>query len=161
MASNVKVVRPKRLSEDETLTSFEDWRNNLEFILQQDKDFNKLIKPDVAWKKTSEAVEHRGMTSDTEERILNQFLGVIASLSPPLLHGDIINDCTKLSEIYKHLRSYYQFAPSESTFIKFIYIKREIIDGKLERPLHLYLRMRQFIIEFWLYSTRWESTKYK
>ena len=51
MASNVKVVRPKRLSEDETLTSFEDWRNNLEFFLQQDKDFNKLMKPDVAWEK--------------------------------------------------------------------------------------------------------------
>ena len=71
--SNVKVVQPKRLSEDETLTSFEDWRNNLEFLLQQEKDFNKLMKPDVAWKKTSEAVEHRGMTSDAEERILNQF----------------------------------------------------------------------------------------
>ena len=37
-------------------------------------------------KKNSEAVEHRGMTSDAEERILNQFLGVIASLSPRRRH---------------------------------------------------------------------------
>ena len=145
MASNVKIVRPKRLAENETLTSFEDWRNQLEFFLQQDKDFDVLLKPETSWNKTSDGVEHRGRSSEAEARSVNQFLGVIASLAPPLLHGDIINDCTKLSDIYKLLRSYYQFAPSGSTFVKFAYIKREIIDGILERPLHLYLRILLFL----------------
>ena len=140
MTSAVKAIRP-----NETLSTFEDWRNNLEFYLQQEKEFKGFLKAETEWRKTSEGSNFRGLESAEQVRSLNQFLGVIASLSPPLLHGDIINDTTKLLEVYKLLRSYYQFAPSESTFIKFSYIKREIIDGKSERPLHLYLRMRQFI----------------
>ena len=71
---------------------------------------------------------------------MSQFLGVIASLLSPLLHGEMI----ALLDIYRILRSYYQFAPSESRFIQFAYINREIIDGKLEHPLHLYLKNSAF-----------------
>ena len=78
---------------------------------------------------------------------------VIASLAPPLLHGDIIEDSTKLSDIFTLLRTYYQLAPSESTFLKFASIKREVQNGALERPLHSYLRMRQFIRDNLLLSS--------
>ena len=47
--------------------------------------------------------------------------------------------------MFKLLRTYYQFAPSESTFLKFASMKREVPNGSLERPLELYLRMQQFI----------------
>ena len=70
---------------------------------------------------------------------------MIASLSPPLLHGDILNDTESLAETYQLIRSYYHFAPSESTFLKFAALKRELNGTDLERPQHLYLRMRQFI----------------
>ena len=64
--SNVKVVRPRRLTEEETLTTFADWKNNLEFFLQQGSDFQKFLKPDSAWSKRSDGTEHRGLTSDAE-----------------------------------------------------------------------------------------------
>ena len=115
MASSVKVTRPKRLTENETLTSFEDWRNNLEFFLRQDKDISNFLKSTATWNQSSSPGDHRGLDSDEEVINLKQFLGIIASLSPPLLHGDITNDCISLSDIYRLLRSYYQFAPSEST----------------------------------------------
>ena len=51
------------------------------------------------------------------------------------------------------MRNYYQFAPSESTFVKFSTIKREIINGNHERPVHLYLRMGQFIRDNLLLSS--------
>ena len=116
-------------------------------------NFKPFLAADSVWAKKNSSAEHRGLSSAESLISLNQFLGVIASLSPPLLHGDIINDSTKLSDIYTLLRSYYQFAPSESTFIKFSYIKREIINGSLERPSHLYLRMRQFIRDNLLLKT--------
>ena len=75
------------------------------------------------------------------------------SLSPPLLHGDLIDDTTKLSDVFKLLRSYCQFAPSESTFMKFATLILEVINGTLERPLHLYLRMWQFIRDNLLLSS--------
>ena len=153
MATSIKVQRPSRLTEDETLTSFEDWRNNLIFYLNQDKKFKPFLETNKVWKKTAEEVDHRGLTDATEHLNLINFLGVIASLSPPLLHGDLIDDTTKFADIFKLLRSYYQFAPSEATFMKFSEIKRELINGTLERPIHLYLRMRQFVRDNLLLST--------
>ena len=153
MTTGVKAHRPNRLTEEETLTSFEDWKNNLIFYLKQDTNFKKFLKADAVWHKSSSNVEHRGLESAEVLLQLKNFLGVIASLSPPLLHGDLIDDSTSLADIFKQLCTYYQFAPSEATFIKFVNIKRETTNGVLERPLHLYLRMRQFIQENLLLRT--------
>ena len=46
--------------QDESLTSFEDWRNNLMFYLNQDKDFKVFLKSDTVWKKDSPSVERIG-----------------------------------------------------------------------------------------------------
>ena len=109
--------------------------------------FTEFLKSTTTWNKANNTAAHRGLETADEAQKLNQFLGVIASLCPPLLHGDITDDTKSLVDVYKLLRCYYQFAPSEGTFIKFSTIKREVIEGNLERPLHLYLRMRQFIRE--------------
>ena len=153
MSTGVKAQRPQRLSEDESLTSFEDWKNNLVFYLNQEKTFAALLKSDATWTKTSDDDASRGRVDADGLFILNNFLGVIAGLAPPLLHGDIIDDTTKLDDIFNFIRTYYQFAPSEATFIKFASIKREITNGNIERPVHLYLRMRQFIRDNLLLSS--------
>ena len=153
MATTIKVSRPTRLAEDESLTTFEDWKNNLIFYLSQDADFQLFLKSDTAWTVKSSTTEHRGLDSAAKCQKLEQFLGIIASLAPPLLYGDIIEDSTKLSDVFRLLRTYYSFAPSESTFLKFASIKREVENGTLERPLHLYLRMRQFIRDNLLLSS--------
>ena len=88
MASGVKAQRPVRLSEDETLTSFEDWKNSLLFYLNQEKSFTDFLKSDATWKKVSDADPNRGVAA-ADLPSLNNFLGVIAGLAPPLLHGDI------------------------------------------------------------------------
>ena len=144
MATGVKAQRPVRLSEEETLTSFDDWKNNLIFYLNQEKTFASFLKQDTRWKKASDADENRGVAA-ADLPSLQNFLGVIAGLAPPLLHGDIIDDSTRLDDIFNLIRGYYQFAPSEATFLKFSYIKREMVGGNVERPVHLYLRLRQFI----------------
>ena len=145
MTSSLKATRPNRLTENETLTSFEDWRNQIEFFLSQDRDLANFLNPDVTWVQTALKIQHRGLENGAKLLHLNRFLGIIASLAPPLLHGDIVNDTTSLVSIYTIIRSYYQLAPSESTFIKFNEIKRELNGTDLERPQHLYLRLRQFI----------------
>ncbi len=153
MATSLKITRPNRLSNEETLTSFEDWKNNLIFYLSQDKDFMVLLKEETKWKKIADADPHRGRTSAGEKLILDRFLGVIASLSPPLLYHDIIDDTTCISDVFRLLRGFYQSAPSESTFMKYFSIKREVVNGSLERPLHLFLRMKQFIRDNLLLSS--------
>ena len=105
MATGVKAHRPSRLTEDETLISFEDWKNNVIFYLNQDTKFQPFLKIDAGWSKTSEANEHRGQADAAGLLALNNFLGVIASLAPPLLHGDIIDDTTKLADIFNLIRT--------------------------------------------------------
>ena len=50
----VKAQRPVRLTEEETLTSFEDWKNSLIFYLNQEKTFAPFLKQDARWKKASD-----------------------------------------------------------------------------------------------------------
>ena len=153
MATSVKVTRPNRLTNDETLTSFEDWKNNLKFYLSQDKDFAELLKETATWTKSSDADANRGRGDGASKQALDRFLGVIAGLAPPLLYHEIIDDTTKVADIFRLLRSYYQFSPSESTFIKYYSIRREVVNGTLEKPLHLFLRMKQFIRDNLLLSS--------
>ena len=151
MTTSVKAQRPVRLSEEENLTSFEDWKNNLIFYINQEKSFASFLKPDARWTKASDADINRGVAAEVLPS-LNNFLGVIAGLAPPLLHGDIIDDSTRLDDILNLISAYYQLAPSEATFLKFSSIKRELVGGNVERPIHLYLRLRQFICDNLLLS---------
>ena len=153
MATSLKVTRPNRLTNDETLTSFEDWRNNTVFYLTQDKDFANLLKETTKWTKSSDADPNRGLASSSERQILDRFLGLIAGLAPPLLYHEIIEDTTCITDIYRLLRNYYSFSPSEGTFIKYYSIRRDVVNGTLERPLHLYLRMKQYIRDNLLLSS--------
>ena len=46
MTSSLKATRSNRFTENETLTSFEDWHNQLEFFLSLDKDLVEFLDPD-------------------------------------------------------------------------------------------------------------------
>ena len=83
MTTSVKAQRPSRLSENETLMSVEDWKNNLVFYLNQERSFLPLLKPGAIWTKSSNEDPYRGCTDANGLLILNNFLGVIAGLAPP------------------------------------------------------------------------------
>ena len=78
------------MTNDETLTSFEDWRNNVIFYLTQDKDFAGLLKETTKWTKVSDGDPNRGLASDAARQILDRFLDIIAGLDPPLLYHEMI-----------------------------------------------------------------------
>ena len=69
MSTSVKALRPGRLSEDETLTSFEDWKNNLIFYLNQDKTFAPFLKANAKWKKSSDSESNRGLADEDATRV--------------------------------------------------------------------------------------------
>ena len=73
MSTNVKAQRPTRLSEDETLTSFEDWKNNLIFYLNQEIAFIPFLKTDATWTKTSSSTSNRGLADEAALRSLENF----------------------------------------------------------------------------------------
>ena len=86
--NTVKAIRPNRLSEDETLTSFEDWRNNLEFYLHQDDDFTKFLDLNAEWKVTGENVERfiKSRRRETFKSISWRYSKLISTTSPWRYH---------------------------------------------------------------------------
>ena len=100
MTSSLKATRSNRFTENETLTSFEDWHNQLEFFLSLDKDLVEFLDPDCTWYKIALKIANCGSESNAKLHHLKCFLGIIASLAPPLFHGDIVNDTTSLTSIY-------------------------------------------------------------
>jgi len=135
------------LGEQETLATFHEWRSNLENHLSQETEFTDFLDNSFTWKSTTESVKHRGLKSIDKAFQLRRFLAVIANLCPPDLQTGIVNDSTCLKHIYRLILSYYQLTPSETTFIAFAAIRRETVDGVMEKPEQLLLRMREFIAD--------------
>ena len=50
------------LKPSETLTSFENWRQNLQYILALDPNFATFLSDGVTWKKKDKSTPHRGFT---------------------------------------------------------------------------------------------------
>ena len=69
MKSLLKATQPDCATENETLTLFEDWRNQLEFFLSQDKDLVEFLDPNCTWIKIALKVANY--------TILNVFLDLL------------------------------------------------------------------------------------
>ena len=67
-----RAPKPEKLREDETLSSFEAWRGNLEYYLALDENFAEFLEESFTWKPKSSDI-HRGLTDiplkDENDRI--------------------------------------------------------------------------------------------
>ena len=119
MATGVKAQRPVRLSEDETLTSFEDWKNNLIFYLNQEKSFTNFLKQDATWKKATKADPNRGFADDgaavaeavrqsAEQKVyaLEMMLGQIANYAPIINRNTITKQSTSLKSVWQVIQQH-------------------------------------------------------
>ena len=145
MAITNQPSRPNELSGNETFTTFQEWRKNLIVYLNLNTNFHQFLEPTTIWSEKNSKTKYRGFDSAQTCQRLDQFLRIIASLVPSPLYEGIVEDSTSTSSVFQLIQSYYQFEPSEGNFLKFSDIKRECKDGVQENPLHLYLRMRQFV----------------
>ncbi|KAK6194704.1 hypothetical protein SNE40_000287 [Patella caerulea] len=152
-----KAPKPWKLQEEETLSSFDSWRNRLVYYMQQqDKRFAKLLvgldpadeQAPIVWQKETSENPTRNFTDDDEDtpdsltaaqkaKSLNDMLGFISEYSPPLLAHDIKKASTSFENICQKIRKYYGFKQSEAQFMKFA----EIAWETGERPEKLYQRV--------------------
>ena len=62
MAASPRAPKQWQLTKDETITSYESWRQNLMYILSLDNNFVPFL--DVTWQKQTAANPRRGLTDD-------------------------------------------------------------------------------------------------
>jgi hypothetical protein len=108
-----------QLSRDETINSFENWRQNLLYILSLDNNFAPFLENDVTWQKKTTANPHRGLQDDAgdvpqarrktaaqKSAVLDVMLGQIANYCSVIARNSIIKGSISLPDIWQKIRQH-------------------------------------------------------
>ena len=153
MATTTKVRAPKQeqLTKTETLISFNNWKENLMYILSIDDNFKQFCVEGVTWGKKTSTSPTRGFTDDadtvanhqTKEQKcanLDLMLGQIANYATIISRNQITKSSTSLNDIWNKIREHYGFHQTGSRFLDLSAIRLEVS----ERPEDLYQRLLSF-----------------
>ena len=155
-ASASRSRKPWDLTDNETLTSFQNWQSIITYNLSLDKNWTQFLPPVGAhrtWERVSSTNPHRGLVADghpipQEYRLsatqknaqLELMLGYISGYAAVVSRNTIVKHSTCLGDIWQKLREYYQFASTGAQFLDLSAIKF-LPDEKHER---LYQRIASF-----------------
>ena len=157
MAQNAAIRAPKQwsLTKEETITSFESWKQNLKYVLSLDRNFTVFIQDGAEWEKKTRNEPNRGFVDDDDEVLeaaqrrtaqqkvihLELMLGQIANYCPVISRNTIVKNSTSLENVWQSIRAHFGFQTTGAHFIDFAEMKLK--PG--ERPEDLYQRIMAFV----------------
>ena len=141
------------LKKNKTITTFEAWRQNLQYSLSLDANFVPFLADNFTWLKKSSTAPNRGLEPDgddvptTRRRTafqknlhLELMLGQIANFCPVISRSSIVKNSTSISSVWQAIRAHYGFQSTGARFLDFSNIKLEVD----ERPEDLFQRLMSF-----------------
>ncbi|CAG2256635.1 PEAK1 [Mytilus edulis] len=143
------------LSKVETITSFEAWRQNIQYTLSLDQNFAAFLADGYTWLKKTNVNPLHGIADDGEavaeanRRTAAQkcihldlmLLGQIANYCPIISRNTIIKNFTSINSIWQSIRLHYGFQSTCGHFLDF----NSIFWEQNERPEDLCQRLTSFI----------------
>jgi len=151
--ANTRAPKQWQLTKNETITSFENWRQNLMYTLSLDLNFADFLTDGMTWNKKSAAHPNRGLTADgagvaaadrrtaaQKNAHLELMLGQIANYAAVISRNSIVKSSTSLSDIWQKLRQHFGFAATGAHFLDLATIRLQ----PDERPEDLYQRLAAF-----------------
>ncbi len=153
MAAARSAQKQKSLTKEETLNSFNAWKDNLLYILSVERpDCAPFLADGATWGK--ESVANRGLADDGDEVVevarrktaaqkaasLRLMLGQIANFATVVSRNQIVKNSTSLSGIWSLLREHYGFQSTGSRFLTLSGMRLE--PG--EKPEDLYQKIVSF-----------------
>ena len=152
--ATIRAPKQWSLTKTETITSFESWRQNLQYTLALDQNFATFLVDGFAWLKKTPTTPLRGLTDDGDgvpedkrctaaQKVthLDLMLGQIANFCPVISRNSIVKNSISMNSIGQAIRLHYGFQSTGPHFIDFNNIKLE--PG--ERPEDLYQRLQSFV----------------
>ncbi len=139
-----RALKQWALTEDETITSFESWQNNMKYILSLDETFAPFLKPDFTWTKRTRTSTCRGFTGSeaaNKAASLEMMLGQIANFAPVISRNTIVKNSTSLKSVWDAIKLYYGIQSNGARFLDFSLIKAT----PTKRPEALYQEIMAFI----------------
>ena len=150
----IRAPKQWSLTKQETITSFEAWRQNLQYTLSLDPNFAGFLVDDVTWLKKTNAQPLRGFQNDGEDVAeanrrtaaqkcthLELMLGQIANYCQVISRNTIVKNSTSIKSIWQSIRSHYGFQSTGGHFLDFNNIHLE----PNERPEDLYQQLTSFV----------------
>ena len=141
------------LTKNETITTFEAWRQNLQYSLSLNANFAPFLADTFTWLKKSSTAPTRGLESDGDDvpttrrhtafqknLHLDLMLGQIANFCPVISRSSIVKNSTSISSVWQAIRAHYGFQSTGARFLDFSDIKLEVD----ERPEDLFQRLMSF-----------------
>ena len=138
MAQSQRAPKQWSLSKHETLTSYESWRQNLQYTLSLDANLAPFLLDQATWGKKANISPLRGLRDDTEDTPgsvrrtaqqkvahLELMLGQIANFCPIISRNTIVKNSTSVNSIWQAIRLHFGFQTSGAHFIDFADIKLE------------------------------------
>ena len=152
MAANNCAPKQWCLSKQETLNSFENWKQNLQHTFSLDPLFAPFLAEGTMWAKKSRTAVLRGFQSDGEpipearrrtaqQKVihLELMLGQIANYCPMISRNTIVGNSKTIDSIWQAIRLHYGFQTT-GTQLDFVDVHLETD----ERPEDLYQRLMAF-----------------
>ena len=151
MVASPRAPKQWQLTKNETITSYESWRQNLRYILSLDNNFVPFL--DATWQKQTAANPRRGLTDDgssvpESKRLtaaqknahLDLMLGQIANFCPVISRNSIVKHSTSLNVIWQKIRQHYGFQSTGAHFLDLTSINLQ----PDEKPEDLFQRLMAF-----------------
>ena len=98
------------LTENESNTTFEEWRTNLMSILSLEQVFTLFLQPDSKWGRKTKTSPLRGFHgTDAAQQVatLETMLGLIANYAPVISRGTVVKSSTSLRFVWNVICLYY------------------------------------------------------
>ena len=154
MADSHRAPKQWVLTKNETVNSFESWRQNLQYTLALDPNFAPFLVEGSTWKEKNRTNPLRGFTDDADTvpepqrktaqqkvALLDLMLGQIANFCPVISRNSIIKSSTSIDNIWQIIRLHFGFHPSGARFLDL----SDIHLDHNERPEDLFQRIQSFI----------------
>lgn len=141
------------LTKNETINSFENWKQNLQYTLSLDTNFSAFLVDGATWEKKTRTTPLRGFVDDdgdvpearrrtAQQKVtfLELMLGQVANFCPIISRNSIVKNSTSINSIWQLIRMHFGFQCTGAHFIDFTDIKLETN----ERPEDLFQRLIAF-----------------
>jgi hypothetical protein len=122
MANTHRAPKQWCLSKNETVNSFENWKQNLLYSLSLDPNFGDFLTQGAQWTRKSTANPNRDFVDDDDPIPENQrrtarqksatldlMLGQIANYCPVISSNVIVKNSTSLEHIWQSIRLHFGF----------------------------------------------------
>eukprot|EP00794_Sanderia_malayensis_P001407 gene1407-1555_t len=126
------------LTKSETVNSFKNWRQNLQYVLSLDSNFAPFLVSGMVWEKKSRTSTTRGLTSDgtsvpepqrrTAQQMvtyLELMLGRIANYCPIISRKTITHNSVSIDSIWQTIRAHFGFQSTGAHFLDLSEFKLE------------------------------------